>query len=93
MESTKGVKSGEYLNKDYEYCYNKTVKTPFLKKLSKDMMPAPLWSEKLNMFANNPISQMLLDTERHGRRKWQIMKVHEDEAFFNQVLHAYLTHD
>ena len=58
--------SVEYLKKKYEYCYNKTVKTPFLKKLGKDMMPAPLWSEKLNMFANNPIAQVLRDAEKQA---------------------------
>ena len=83
--------SGDYVNPSYEYCYNKTVKTPYLKNLNKDMMPAPLWSEKLNMFANNPIAQILIDAEKSGFLKWISMKVHGAETFLKQVFYAFMT--
>ena len=48
---------------EYEYTHERIVKTPFLKKLNRSLMPKEGWNTKLHVFEKNSVAKVLKDLQ------------------------------
>ena len=61
-----GVGKANGQTDEYEYTHERIVKTPFLKKLNRSLMPKEGWNTKLHVFEKNSVAKVLKDCEECG---------------------------